>query len=224
MSDSQTQVFTVGHSNHSAETFVSILLHHQIGAVIDVRSAPYSRFVPHFNRKSLGALLSQANVAYVYMGNELGGRPSEPHQYDHRGQVCYRRIAVARTFQRGLERVLEGATMYRVALMCSEENPLECHRALLVAHELWQRDIPISHIRACHGAGNSYAEKHGAILERLIESHELNQGTLIGFDGSLVHELGSSLELIEEAVERQRQQIAYVDGRHAQASEGGLQG
>jgi len=196
-----------------------MLLQHQIGAVIDVRSTPYSRFVPQFNRKSLGVLLTEADIAYVYMGNDLGGRPSEPDQYDHRGQVCCRRVAEAGSFQNGLERVLEGASMYPVALMCSEENPLDCHRALLVAHELWHRDIPISHIRACRDAGSSYAESHRDILERLIESHELNQGTLIGLDGSLVDELGSSTELIEEAVERQWRQIAYVDGLHAHASE-----
>lgn len=201
-----------------------MLLHHQIGAVIDVRSAPYSRFVPQFNRNSLGVLLKQADIAYVYMGNDLGGRPSETDQYDHRGQVCYRRVAEAGSFQSGLKRVLEGASMHRIALMCSEENPLDCHRTLLVAHELWHRDIPISHIRACRDVGNSYTESHRAVLERLIESHELNQGTLIGLDGNLVHELGSSAELIEEAVERQRRQIAYVDVLHANTSEGELQG
>lgn len=201
-----------------------MLLDHQIGAVIDVRSAPYSRFVPQFNRKSLGMLLKQADIAYVYLGDDLGGRPSTPDQYDHRGQVCYRRVTESSSFQSGLERVLEGASMYRVALMCSEENPVDCHRALLVAHELWHRDIPISHIRACRDADNSYAESHRAILERLIEFHELNQGTLIGLDGSLLHELGSLAELIEEAVERQRRQIAYVDRLHTNASEGELQG
>lgn len=200
-----------------------MLRHYRIGAVVDVRSVPYSRFVPQFDRKSLGAFLKQADVAYVYLGKDLGGRPSEPDQYDDSGQVCYRRVAEAPSFRRGLKRVLEGAGKYRLALMCSEEDPLACHRTLLVAHELWHQDVPVSHIRPCRDTGDSYTEEHADALERLVQSHGLNQGTLIGLDGSLVHELGSSAELIEEAVERQRRQIAYVEELHAHASEGGFQ-
>lgn len=200
-----------------------MLHHHRIGAVVDVRSAPYSRFVPQFNRKSLKVLLERAHIAYIYMGEELGGRPSEPDHYDHRGQVCYRRVAEAGSFQSGLERVLNGADKFRVALTCSEEDPLDCHRALLVAHELWLRDIAVSHIRACRDIDNSHAEEHTDALERLVQLHGLNQGMLIALDGSLVHEMQSSSEIIEDAVERQRRQIAYVDGLPTNSDEGRLQ-
>ena len=223
VSNSQTQVFTVGHSNHSAETFVSMLQRHQIGAVVDVRSTPYSRFVPQFDRKSLGALLKQANVVYVYMGRELGGRPSEADQYDDHGQVCYRSVAETASFQSGLERVLEGAGKYRVALMCSEEDPLDCHRTLLVAHELWHQDIPVSHIRACSDTYGSYTEEHLDALDRLVQSHGLNQGTLIDLDGSLVHELRSASEIVEQAIDRQRERIAYVDELRTLNDVSGLQ-
>lgn len=186
-----------------------MLQQHRISAVADVRSKPYSRFVSQFDRKSLGVLLKEANVAYVYAGEELGGRPSDPELYDPLGHACYRRMAQSESFQSGLARILEGASRYRFALMCSEEDPLQCHRALLIAHELCRRDIHVSHVRACRESGESRVETHMETLERLVQMHNLNQGTMITSDGGIVGELDDTSAIYEAAVELQREQVAY---------------
>ncbi|WP_419916294.1 DUF488 family protein [Candidatus Poriferisodalis sp.] len=218
MPNSQTQIFTIGHSNHSASVFISMLQQHRIDAVADVRSAPYSRFVSQFDRKSLGPLLDEANVAYVYVGEELGGRPSDPELYDPNGHACYRRMAQTESFENGLERILEGSSRYRLALMCSEEDPLQCHRTLLVAHELWQRDVHVSHIRACRETGESRIETHTEALERLVQMHDLNQGMMIASDGGIVDQLHGTSAIYETAVERQREQVAYTSDRKPSVS------
>lgn len=137
--DSQpVKVFTIGHSNHSLERFVSILKTHDIEAVADVRSQPRSRYAPHFSRSSLSVALEQAGVRYVFLGDQLGGRPPEPEMYDG-DRVLYWRLAECDRFSDGLDRLMEGTARMRVAVMCSEGRPDKCHRDLLVMRALTDR-------------------------------------------------------------------------------------
>ncbi|HTP83905.1 MAG TPA: DUF488 domain-containing protein, partial [Alphaproteobacteria bacterium] len=122
-----TEIFTIGHSNHPAEYFLSLLSRHGVTALADVRTTPYSRFNPQFRRESLAAHLQAAGIAYVFLGEELGGK---------RKGVTQDEIARSDSFRRGLDRLREGAERYRVAFMCAEREPLDCHRTILVARHL----------------------------------------------------------------------------------------
>ena len=107
-------------------------------AVADVRSSPYSRHSPHFSRDELRAELRSEGISYVFLGNELGGRPKDRRFYCE-GVADYEKMAQTPEFKTGLDRVIEGARKYRIALMCSEHDPLDCHRCLLVGRALAQR-------------------------------------------------------------------------------------
>src|SRR5439155_9113013 len=128
--DMQDTVFTIGHSTHPQERFISLLRQHGITALCDVRSTPYSRMNPQFNREELaGALLAQ-DIEYRFLGKELGARSDDPHCYEA-GKVQYERLAETTQFQYGLKRVLKGMKEgFRVVLMCAEKEPLECHRTI----------------------------------------------------------------------------------------------
>ncbi len=145
--DHENRVFTIGHSTHSIERFVELLRRHGVTAVADVRSVPYSRHQPQFNRESLKKSLNQVGIEYVFLGKELGARSDDPACYDGR-QVNYRRLAQTALFREGLERVRRGRETYCVALMCAEREPLDCHRTLLVARELEAIGMPVAHILA----------------------------------------------------------------------------
>ena len=99
MNQPRSPVFTIGHSNHAAEVFLGLLLRHEIEDVVDVRSSPHSRYNPQFNRKTLQAALTEAGVGYVFMGEELGGRPTDPSCYDGEGRVLYDRLAETDAFK-----------------------------------------------------------------------------------------------------------------------------
>ena len=133
MNQPRSPVFAIGHSNHPAEAFLGLLLRHGIEEVVDVRSSPHSRYNPQFNRKTLQAALAEAGVGYVFMGAELGGRPADPSCYDGEGRVQYDRLAGTDAFNEGIRRVIRRADECRIALMCSEKEPLACHRTLLIA-------------------------------------------------------------------------------------------
>ncbi|MBT8367363.1 MAG: DUF488 domain-containing protein [Deltaproteobacteria bacterium] len=138
-------LYTIGHSNHPAENFIELLLRHDITAVCDVRSQPYSKFNPQFNRENIQKDLKQSNIAYVFLGRELGPRSDDPACYID-GQVQYHLLAQTDLFQEGLERLLKGMQFYRIAMMCAEKDPIMCHRMILVCRHLRQEVDEIRHI------------------------------------------------------------------------------
>ncbi len=140
-------VYSIGHSNQSQDQFIALLQRHRIQSLVDVRSAPYSRYVPHFNRPELEDAVERRGVRYLYLGEELGGRPPTDDFYDAEEHVLYSRVAVAPFFLRGLERLTDEAALYRAAIMCSEEDPTNCHRHLLIARVLDKQGVRVLHIR-----------------------------------------------------------------------------
>lgn len=141
------RILTVGHSNHSLEHFVEILRRNAVEVVAEVRSYPYSNYSPQFDREPLKQALAKQGIKYADLGKELGGRPEGAEFYDQDGHVRYDQVAEAPFFQAGLERLEEGAARYAVALLCSEEDPTVCHRALLVGRVLRGRGYQVEHIR-----------------------------------------------------------------------------
>jgi uncharacterized protein (DUF488 family) len=190
-------VFTIGHSNHDLDRFLALLKRHAVSAVADVRSVPFSRAQPQFNRPDLARALKTAGVEYVFLGRELGARSDDDTCYVD-GRVRYRRLAETELFRSGLQRVQRGSERHRVALMCAERDPLTCHRTLLVSRELEAAGTPVEHI---HGDGR--LESHGAAMLRLVESLGLAAGDLFH----------PEQDLIRRAYDLQEESIAYVRRR-----------
>ncbi len=139
------KLFTIGHSNHETGRFLDLLEMHRITAVCDVRSSPYSRYNPQFNRELLQSALKARGIAYVFLGNELGPRSNDPACYVD-GKVQYPRLAATGNFRSGIERLCAGMKTYRVAIMCAEKDPIDCHRMILVCRALRKGPVEIEHI------------------------------------------------------------------------------
>jgi uncharacterized protein (DUF488 family) len=157
-------LFTIGHSNIPAERFVALLRSAGVEAIADVRSIPASRFCPWFSAKNLAPRLAGANVDYLSLGDELGGRPRDPSLYCD-GVADYVAMARRPSFQAGLDRLLVNARQRRLCLMCSERDPLDCHRCLLVGRALAARGVTVGHI-----LHDGAIESHSAIERRLLEA------------------------------------------------------
>jgi uncharacterized protein (DUF488 family) len=140
-------VFTIGHSNHSAERLAALLKRHGIEVLVDIRSRPYSRHAPQFNARGIEANLSGNEIRYLFLGRELGGRPEEETFYDAKGRVDYALVERSRPFLDGIKRVEREIQSNRVTLLCSEEDPARCHRRLLVGRALEERGFTLRHIR-----------------------------------------------------------------------------
>jgi uncharacterized protein (DUF488 family) len=138
-------IFSIGHSNLTTEAFLALLKDAGIDAIADVRSMPWSRFNPQFNRETLKSSLKAAGIAYSYLGDALGGRPSEPRFFCE-GVPDYRKMAKADAFAEGLQRLKTGSRKYRIAILCAEQNPIGCHRCLLVGRALHSSRQKIVHL------------------------------------------------------------------------------
>lgn len=145
MSESWNKVLTIGHSTLALDAFLALLEGTGVTAVVDVRSSPFSRRVPHFSRDEIRTSLKQRGIKYGFLGKELGGRPHADELYCDE-VADYEKMALEPMFLKGIERVMNGAKEHRIALMCSEHNPLDCHRCLLVGRVLSERHVPMGHI------------------------------------------------------------------------------
>ncbi|NJL09271.1 MAG: DUF488 domain-containing protein [Calothrix sp. SM1_7_51] len=208
------KIYTIGHSNHSIETFIALLKQHQITALADVRSHPYSKRLPHFSKASLKASLLEAEITYVFLGKELGARPNNPLCYVD-SKALYEKIAETEEFDAGIQRLIKGGETYKIALMCAEKDPITCHRAILVCQNLRE------HFSIQHILSNGELEPHQQLEERLLTNHGLSDQQITApkqlslFDEINIREFSSenlSLEArLKEAYHRQGNQIAYQD-------------
>lgn len=188
-------VYTIGHSVHPIEEFIGLLMRHQITAVADVRSSPYSRFNPQFNREALKSALEHAGIEYVFLGDELGARSKDRSCYVN-GQVDYDLLGSTLPFKRGLDRIVQGAEKHRIALMCAEKDPLACHRAILVSRHLVARGFVVQHI----------------LEDGSLQSHDEAVSRLLDEIGLPEHDLFRSREeMVDEAYRRRGLEIAYTE-------------
>jgi len=187
------EVFTIGHSTHNLERFIALLRMYEITAVGDVRSSPYSRANPQFNREDLKQALRDAGIEYVFLGDELGARSKDPTCYEE-GRVQYNRLALTPEFQRGLGRVQQGMKRFRLALMCAEKEPLECHRTVLVARRLVELGISVMHILA-----DGRLESHEQTIGRLKRALHLPETDMFR----------TAADVLQDAYKLQETRIAY---------------
>lgn len=206
------KLFTVGHSNHAIEDFIALLQNHGVTAVADVRSHPYSKYLPHFNQKLFKKSLLDAGIRYVFLGKELGARSNNPDCYID-GKAVYEKIASTPEFDGGIQRILQGAKSYNISLMCAEKDPVTCHRAVLVCQHLRDSGLDINHILK-----NGDLETHHHLEERLLDLHDLKPPEQIQL--SLFDNISSSQssldeysreEALKKAYQLQGDNIAYVE-------------
>jgi uncharacterized protein (DUF488 family) len=189
------RVLTIGHSNHDIDTFVSLLERNRVTLVVDVRSAPYSRFNPQFNREALQKALADHRIQYLFLGAELGARRTDGDCVVD-GAANYELIARTPAFREGLAKVKEAARLQRPALLCAEKDPLDCHRAILVTRHLRDDELEVKHILE-DGSLQSMEE----LEERLLRKFDLAQPDLFS----------SREERLDQAYEKQGKRMAVVE-------------
>jgi uncharacterized protein (DUF488 family) len=191
-------LFTIGHSNHEVGDFLFALTNHGIETLCDVRSRPASFRFPQFNREPLEALLASAALRYEFFGEALGGRPADPRAYYSDGRVDYAARRKSPEFAAGIDRLLELSRAANIALMCAEEDPLQCHRFLMICPALLQRGVVPKHIRR-----GGILESQRDAEDRLLELHNR---TAFATGSLFVSERDSA---IEEALQLQSKEFAF---------------
>ncbi len=147
MNNTNKILYTIGHSRHDIDYFINLLKKHKINCLIDVRSSPYSRIAPQFNKETLAGSLKVNNIIYLHFEKEFGARKTDTSLIDLENKVDYSRVRETEEFKEGVKRVFEGLEKgYNIALMCSEANPFDCHRFVMIAYHFVREGVKVNHI------------------------------------------------------------------------------
>ena len=139
-------IISIGYSRRDIKQFTQILVEHGVKYLIDVRTKPFSKYSPDFNKENLNAFLRNYGIKYVFMGDSVGGLPSDPNCYTG-GKVDYQKTANSELFQAGLKRLIKASSLpVNVSIMCSEMKPEQCHRSKLIGKELADKSIEVKHL------------------------------------------------------------------------------
>lgn len=193
LSTLKNTIYTIGHSNHEMDKFIALLKQHNIEVVADVRSAPYSKYSPQFNKDTLKTALLNHGIKYLFLGAELGARPNDQSCYVD-GRVSFSKLRNTDVFQEGVQRLLKGMTDFAVSLMCSEKDPVNCHRTILVSRALAEKGVAVQHIL-----------ENGSLVDQAEIERQLMRQFDIQPD---LFETNRDL-LVREAYRRQEEQITY---------------
>jgi len=195
------KIFTIGHSQHSDDYFLNMLRTHDINYIIDVRSIPFSQHAPNYNKAILNASLISNKIKYAFMGEYFGARPKSVDLYSEKGYLDFNKVKNSKPFLIGVENVLKGIEQgNRIALMCTEKDPIECHRAILVANAFYERGMDVEHILADKTLLN-----HNILNKRLVDMYFPDRNQISFFDNKNL----SEKECLIEAYKKQNEKIGY---------------
>lgn len=188
------KLYTIGYSNFSIDDFILTLKNNNIDALADVRSQPYSRFKPEYNKENLDLVLNSNGIQYVFLGTQCGARSEDESCYIEE-RADYNLIKNTEIFQKGLERIRNGLERYSIVLLCAEKDPITCHRNILVCRNLKMDKLSINHI-----ISRDEIETNEESEKRLLKLFNLDQNDLFSDRDSLLN----------EAYDRQGKLISYT--------------
>jgi len=194
--------FTIGHSTHEIDGFINLLRLNGIEWLVDVRSIPYSQHNPQYNKENLKAALDKGHISYVHMGNLLGARYNNPTLYfDDKEMVDFKKVRESTSFKHGIDKIVNGVSMgFNICLMCSEKDPFDCHRFVLISYALGKKGVTVKHILE-----NGNVITNQVLEERLLSKYKIEYGKPTFFEAGKTRE-----EAIEEGYEKRNRDIGYV--------------
>ncbi|URZ07527.1 DUF488 domain-containing protein [Clostridium felsineum] len=194
-------IYTIGHSTYNIDYFIELLKRNNINCIIDVRSTPYSKYGPQYNRETLKKTLNGIGIYYIFMGKEFGARRDNKELYAKEGYLDFEKTRFDQDFKDGVVRVKNGIGKgYRIAFMCTEKDPFDCHRCILVAREFKDMGLDVKNILS---DGSFITQKD--IETRLLQKYfpNRNQMTLFNLKNT------SEEKLLKDAYKLRNSEIGY---------------
>lgn len=197
-------LYTIGHSNHTHDEFIGLLKLHNINYLLDVRSTPYSKFTDQFNKEVISKVLMENGISYSYMGKYFGARQEDRSLYTPEGYLDFEKTRASEQFKIGLNNVKKGlAAGNNISLMCTEKDPFDCHRTIMVSRGFELEGIEVNHIHA-----DGHLESQKEIDRRLIKNLEKVKKIDIN-QRSFFEPQKSEEEWLEEAYRLRNKEIGY---------------
>lgn len=194
--------FTIGHSTHEIDSFINLLQLNGVEWLVDVRSIPYSQHNPQYNKENLKTDLGKSHISYVHMGNLLGARHSNPNLYfDDKEMVDFKKVRDSDGFKHGIDKIVNGVSKgFNICLMCSEKDPFDCHRFVLISYALEKKGVTVKHILE-----NGDVITNQVLEERMLLKYKIEYGKATLFEMGKTRE-----EAVEEGYEKRNHDIGYI--------------
>ena len=197
------EIYTLGHSNYSFDKFIEILKKYNINCVVDIRSTPYSKYNTQYNKEFLHETLKNLGYTYIYMADEFGAKRKTKVSYNDEGYADFDKVILEDEFKRGIERLKVGCSKnYKIVLLGAMQEPIRCHRAILLGKELIKAGFDVKHIMH-EGDLKTQDELEEQLLEKYFE--ERNQLTM----DSLLGNAMSREDMIKESYKLANKEIGY---------------
>lgn len=194
-------LFSIGHSQHKIDYFLSMLKKHRIDYILDVRSVPYSQYAMDYNKENIKNILEKNGIGYAFMGNFFGARPKNSSLYFPNGYLNFERVENSVEFKMGFDNVVKGVKNgYRIAFMCTEKDPIECHRAILVSYAFYKAGYSIKHIMS-----DNTIQTQQDINKRLLDMYYPDRNQLSLFESDNL----SEEQYLVQAYKKQNEKIGY---------------
>ena len=191
-------LYTIGHSTHPIKKFIDLLKLHNINYVIDVRSTPYSKYAQEYDKDNISQILMNNNISYAFMGRYFGARQDNKLLYNNQGYLDFEKVSASDFFNIGLQNVIKGMENNRIALMCLEKKPIDCHRAILVANAFYIQGLSVKHILE-----NGNIETHEELNNELLNLYFPDRNQINLFDNK------TDEEYLKNAYKLRNKDIGY---------------
>jgi uncharacterized protein (DUF488 family) len=194
-------LLSIGHSQHQVGYFIDLLKSHDVNYVLDVRSTPYSQFATSYNRENIKKILKNNGIEYAFMGEFFGARPKDSSLYSLKGYLDFEKVENSSRFKKGFDNVVKGVKQgYRIAFMCTEKDPIECHRTILVSYAFYKVGYSIEHIMP-----DNTIQTQQDINERLLDMYYPDRNQFSLFESENL----SEEQYLVEAYKKQNEKIGY---------------
>ncbi|MBW6409561.1 DUF488 domain-containing protein [Clostridium weizhouense] len=196
-------IYTIGHSNYSVEKLIDMLRHYNINCVVDIRGIPYSKYNVQFNKEIIKRTLTDKGFTYIYMAKEFAANRIIKTSYNKEGYADFKKVIEEPDFLKGIERLKKGCEKgYKIALLGAMQDPIRCHRSILVGKSLIDNGFNVKHILDNYSIANQ-----DDIEEKLLNKYFYDRAQ-ITIDSLLGNNINEQ-EMIEEGYRLANREIGY---------------
>lgn len=197
------EIYTIGHSNYPVERLIDMLKHYNIDTVVDIRGTPYSKYNVQYNKETIEHTLKKEGFIYIYMATEFAAKRINKVSYNKEGYSNFEKVINEESFKNGIQRLKNGVLKgYKIVLLGAMQDPIRCHRSILVGRELIKYGFNVKHILDDYTLASQKDLEQNLLDKYFINRNQITIDNLLGTSKN-------EEDLIKDAYKLANKEIGY---------------